>query len=140
MIKTKPRRRPMAEINVVPYIDVTLVLLIIFMVTAPLLQSGVDVSLPQAAAEPVVTEETPPVVVTVAEDGAFYLNLDQERVPVSLPSLLVKVAAVLRHKPEIQVLVAGDEHVPYGRVVQVMAALKQAGVGKVGLLTRPDFQ
>ncbi len=133
----RPRRRPMSEINVVPYIDVTLVLLIIFMVTAPLLQNGVDVNLPQAQAKTVATEAIPPLIVTVASDGQYYLNLDQPKQPVAVKTLLVKVKAVLRHKPQTQVLVAGDDQVPYGRVVQVMAALQRAGVDKVGLLTRP---
>lgn len=132
------RRRPMAEINVVPYIDVTLVLLIIFMVTAPLLQNGVDVDLPQASANPVAVEpETPPVIVTVMADGSCRLDWEGEPEAVSPKSLLVKVAAILRHKPSTQVLVAGDLKVPYGKVVEIMAALREAGVGKVGLLTRP---
>ncbi len=133
----RPRRRPMSEINVVPYIDVTLVLLIIFMVTAPLLQNGVDVNLPKARARTVAAEDTPPLVVTVAADGHYYLNLDQPRRPLEVRALLVKVQAVRRHKPQTKVLVAGDDKVPYGRVVQVMAALQRAGVEQVGLLTRP---
>ncbi len=133
----RPRRRPLSEINVVPYIDVTLVLLIIFMVTAPLLQNGVDVTLPQAQARTVATKDTPPLVVTVAADGNFYLNLDHPKQPVEVKALLVKVRAVLRHKPQTQVLVAGDDKVPYGRVVQIMAALQRVGVEQVGLLTRP---
>lgn len=137
MIK-HPRRRPLADINVVPYIDVTLVLLIIFMVTAPLLQNGVDVDLPEATANPVVVEpETLPVIVTVTADGSCRLNWEGEPEAVSPQSLLVKVAAIMRHKPGTQVLVAGDSEVPYGKVVEIMAALKEAGVGKVGLLTRP---
>lgn len=133
----RSRRRALSEINVVPYIDVTLVLLIIFMVTAPLLQNGVDVTLPQASARTVPAEETPPLVVTVAADGHFYLNLDHPKEPIEIKTLLVKVKAVLRHKPQTQVLVAGDDKVAYGRVVQMMAALQRAGVDKVGLLTRP---
>jgi len=137
MKSARPRRRPLAEINVVPYIDVTLVLLIIFMVTAPLLQNGVDVELPQAAARPVPPRDTPPLIVTVTADGRFFLRLGNEREPVRLEDLLVKVQAVLRHRPDTQVLVAGDDKVAYGRVVQVMAALQRAGVDQVGLLTRP---
>jgi len=137
MKSTRPRRRPLAEINVVPYIDVTLVLLIIFMVTAPLLQNGVDVELPQAAARPVPPRDTPPLIVTVAADGRFFLRLGNEREPVRIEDLLVKVQAVLRHRPDTRVLVAGDDKVAYGRVVQVMAALQRAGVDQVGLLTRP---
>lgn len=134
------RRRPVADINVVPYIDVTLVLLIIFMVTAPLLQNGVDVDLPQAEANPVAIEpETPPIIVTVMADGQCRLSWQGEPEEVSPQSLLVKVTAILHHKPGVQVLVAGDLNVPYGKVVEVMAALKEAGVGKVGLLTRPPI-
>lgn len=133
----RPRRRPMADINVVPYIDVTLVLLIIFMVTAPLLQNGVDVDLPEASANPVAVEpEIPPVVVTVSADGSCRLDWEGEPEAVSPQQLLVKVAAILRYKPSTQVLVAGDSEVSYGKVVEVMAALREAGVGKVGLLTR----
>jgi biopolymer transport protein TolR len=128
----------MADINVVPYIDVTLVLLIIFMVTAPLLQNGVDVELPQAQAKPVAVEpEAPPVIVTVTAEGNCRLDWEREGEVVSPQSLLTKVAAILRHKPGTQVLVAGDSQVPYGKVVEIMAALKSAGVEKVGLLTRP---
>ncbi|GAB6068546.1 protein TolR [Methylothermus subterraneus] len=135
---SRPRRRPMADINVVPYIDVTLVLLIIFMVTAPLLQNGVDVDLPQAEANPVAVEpETPPVIVTVTADGSCHLDWEGAPEVVSPESLLVKVTAILRHKPKTQVLVAGDSTVAYGKVVEIMAALRQAGVSKVGLLTRP---
>lgn len=133
----RPRRRPMADINVVPYIDVSLVLLIIFMVTAPLLQNGVDVDLPQASANPVAVEpETPPVIVTVSADGSCRLDWEGKLEAVSPQSLLVKVAAILRYKPSTQVLVAGDSEVSYGKVVEIMAALREAGVGKVGLLTR----
>jgi biopolymer transport protein TolR len=127
----------MADINVVPYIDVSLVLLIIFMVTAPLLQNGVDVDLPQASANPVAVEpETPPVIVTVSADGSCRLDWEGKLEAVSPQSLLVKVAAILRYKPSTQVLVAGDSEVSYGKVVEIMAALREAGVGKVGLLTR----
>ncbi len=132
-----PRRRPLADINVVPYIDVTLVLLIIFMVTAPLLQNGVDVNLPQAAAKPVPPEDTPPLIVTVAADGGFQVTLGDERETVDVKTLLAKVKAVLKYKPQTRILVAGDDKVAYGRVVQVMAALQRAGVEQVGLLTRP---
>ncbi len=138
MIHPRSRRRLMADINVVPYIDVTLVLLIIFMVTAPLLQNGVDVELPQAHANPVAVEpETPPVIVTVTAEGNCRLDWESEGEVVSPQSLLTKVAAILRHKPGTQVLVAGDSQVPYGKVVGIMAALRSAGVEKVGLLTRP---
>lgn len=133
------RRKPMAEINVVPYIDVSLVLLIIFMITAPLLQTGVDVDLPQAEARTVETQEDkPPVVVSITAAGELHVDLgDHEDQPVTSDELMAKVTAVLRLKPGTQVLIRGDKAVDYGRVVTVMAALKQAGVPGVGLMTSP---
>jgi biopolymer transport protein TolR len=129
----------MAEINVVPYIDVSLVLLIIFMITAPLLQTGVDVDLPQAEAKTVeAKEDQPPVVVSIKADGSLYVDVgDHEDQPVTLEELYVKVAAALQRKPDNQVFVRGDKAVDYGRVVTVMAALKQSGVPSVGLMTQP---
>lgn len=137
-MRKNPRRRPMAEINVVPYIDVSLVLLIIFMVTAPLLQTGVDVELPAAQAKTVPPTDTPPLVVSIDSEGLYYLDIgDHKDEPVEAEELTLKVAAVLRHKPETAVMVRGDAKVGYGRVVAVMAALKEAGVPNVGLMTRP---
>ncbi|MEO1898244.1 MAG: protein TolR [Methylococcales bacterium] len=131
------RRRPMAEINVVPYIDVTLVLLIIFMITAPLVQTGVDVDLPQADTAAVEQKNQPPVIVSVDKMGAFYIDIgDDEEEAVSAEVLLYRVAAVLRNKPETQVYIRGDQKVEYGKVVTVMAALKNAGVPRVGLMTQ----
>lgn len=129
----------MAEINVVPYIDVTFVLLIIFMITAPLVQTGVDVDLPQAATAPVEQKNEPPVIVSVDRQGRYYIDLgeQQEDEPVQPKELLVRVAAVLRNKPQTQVYIRGDHRVDYGKVVTVMAALKNAGVPSVGLMTSP---
>lgn len=130
------RRKPMAEINVVPYIDVTLVLLIIFMITAPLLQTGVDVDLPQADTSPVDQKNEPPVIVSVDKQGQYYIDIgEQEDESVSADVLLYRVAAVLRNKPQTQVYIRGDHTVAYGKVVTVMAALKNAGVPSVGLMT-----
>jgi biopolymer transport protein TolR len=126
----------MAEINVVPYIDVTLVLLIIFMITAPLIQTGVEVDLPQADTAPVEQENEPPVIVSVDKQGYFYIDIgEREDEPVSAEVLLYRVAAVLRNKPKTQVYIRGDHTVAYGKVVTVMAALKNAGVPSVGLMT-----
>lgn len=138
MARRFTRRKPMAEINVVPYIDVTLVLLIIFMITAPLLQTGVEVDLPQAEAENVETKNEPPVVVSIDKDGHYYIDIGaDEDEPVQTEELLIRVAAVLRNKPETSVYIRGDQAVDYGKVVTVMAALKNAGVPKVGLMTSP---
>ena len=129
----------MAEINVVPYIDVMLVLLVIFMITAPLLSQGVKVELPQASAEPLPPEALEPLVLTVDAEGRYYLNVGGagEEVPVDLETLLARVAAVLRHKPETPVMVRGDRHVDYGRVIEAMVVLQAAGAPNVGLVTEP---
>jgi len=134
---TPGRRKRMAEINVVPYIDVMLVLLIIFMVTAPLLTQGVQVELPQAPSKP-LDDKDEPLVVSVRQDGSFYLNLgnDQEAA-VTAEDIRLKVAAVLRRKPETPVLVWGDRNVDYGVVVSLMTELQAAGAGSVGLVTEP---
>lgn len=138
MARRKARRKPMAEINVVPYIDVTLVLLIIFMITAPLIQSGVDVDLPQADSQQVDQEDAPPpVIITIDKLGQYFIDLgngsDEE--PVSAEEVLVLTAAVRENKPSTQVYIRGDKDVEYGKVVTVMAALKNAGVPNVGLMT-----
>ncbi|MCF6252251.1 MAG: protein TolR [Methylococcaceae bacterium] len=130
------RRKPMSEINVVPYIDVTLVLLIIFMITAPLVQTGVDVDLPQADTSPVQQENEPPIIVSIDKQGQYFIDIGaQEDEPVTASDLLYRVAAVLRNKPKTQVYIRGDHTVAYGKVVTVMAALKNAGVPSVGLMT-----
>lgn len=137
------RRRPMAEINVVPYIDVMLVLLVIFMITAPLLNLGVEVELPKADAEPMDTQESQePLVVTVLENGDLYLNaggdLDGTSSGLIDPESLVKmVTAIVSRNPEIQVLVGGDEGASYGQVYQSLVLLQKAGVTKVGLMSDP---
>lgn len=135
------RRKPMAEINVVPYIDVTLVLLIIFMITAPLLQTGVDVDLPKADAKPVNQDKDPPLVVSIDASGNFFIDVGENQdKPIGSEDLFARVAAVLRQKPETAVVIKGDRAVDYGKVVTVMAALKNAGVPSVGLLTDPAGQ
>ncbi len=134
----KPRkRRLMAEINVVPYIDVMLVLLVIFMVTAPLLTQGVDVQLPQAAADPIVTPQNQePLVLSIDADGELYLSVgDDEDAPLAAERVVELAAAVLRRNPGTPVLLKADQRVAYGAVVQAMALLQQAGAANVGFLT-----
>ncbi len=121
----------MSEINVVPYIDVMLVLLVIFMITAPLLTQGVKVDLPQAAAKPVDTRDQETLVVSVTRDGRYYL--DEHRV--GAEDLQRKVAGILRARPKTPVAVRGDRNANYGEVVRVMALLQDAGVPSVGLIT-----
>jgi biopolymer transport protein TolR len=143
MDRVRARRRPMAEINVVPYIDVMLVLLVIFMITAPLLNLGVEVELPKADAEPMDTQENDePLVITVLKNGDLYLNaggdLDGTSSGLIDPeSLLTVVTAIVSRNPEIQVLVGGDEVATYGQVYSVMVLLQKAGVTKVGLMSDP---
>jgi biopolymer transport protein TolR len=128
----------MSDINVVPYIDVMLVLLIIFMITAPLLSQGVKVELPQAPSEPMPAEDREPVVISVDSSGNFYINYgeDQDR-PIDPQTLANRVGALLKYQPDIPVYIKGDKNVPYGRVVQAMAMLQRAGVDGVGLVTDP---
>jgi biopolymer transport protein TolR len=131
------RRRAMGEINVVPYIDVMLVLLIIFMVTAPLLRLGVDIQLPKAQAKAMDTSNDP-VLVTVNREGTLYLTLGkEERTEVAPEELLRKVSAFVRQNPQAPVLIGGDTRVDYGRVYDVMVLLQQAGAPKVGLMSKP---
>lgn len=134
----RTRRRAKAEINVVPYIDVTLVLLVIFVITAPLLTQGVKVELPKAASEPIETKEEniEPLVVTVDLNGNYYLNIGENpKKAIDHQALVNKVAALLRHQPKTQVLVRGDKDVSYGKVVTAMALLQKAGAPSVGLIT-----
>ena len=135
MMASDSRKRPMSEINVVPYIDVMLVLLVIFMITAPLLTQGVKIDLPDAPAEAVEAADTEPLIVSVDSAGRYFINFGgDEAEPVDQATLLNRAAALLRHRPGIQVLVQGDESVEYGAVVVAMAILKEAGARSVGLL------
>jgi biopolymer transport protein TolR len=127
----------MAEINIVPYIDVMLVLLIIFMVTAPMLNLGADIQLPQSAAK-ALQDEKKPVLVTVDEQGQVFLTLGSNaREQVDDDTLVKKVSAFVKEDPKVSVLLGGDKRVDYGRVNQVLGLLQQAGVAKVGLMSQP---
>lgn len=138
--KKAGRRRPMAEINVVPYIDVTLVLLIIFMITTPMLQSGVEVDLPKAQAAMVEQkEDTPPLVISIQQGGNYFLNSgDGEDEAISKEAIYPRVEMILKNKPETQVLINADKNVDYGTVVTTMADLKHAGVPSVSLMTKDE--
>lgn len=147
-MRNRQKKSPMSEINVVPYIDVMLVLLIIFMVTAPLLSQGVAVELPKLSSKPMPPEpENPPVVISVDRDGNFYIAFggestgDQDK-PVEPQVLVNRVAALLKYaaeqnRPKTRVFVKGDRNVPYGRVVELMSLLQTGGVEGVGLITDP---
>ncbi len=132
------KRKPLAEINVVPYIDVMLVLLIIFMVTAPLLMQGVKVDLPQAPSSPLDNDEQEPLIVSIKQDGTYYINLGasgDEQKP--LDAIVDQVAKILRQKPQTPVLIWGDKRIEYGLVVNAMSLLQGAGAPSVGLVTEP---
>ena len=136
MARHRVRRRPMSEINVVPYIDVMLVLLVIFIITAPLLTQGVKVDLPQADAQPLDVESQEPLVVTIDSTGSYYVNYGENQgSPIEPRVLAARVAALLRHRPGLSVVVRGDENVPYGDVVLLMTILQGAGAPSVGLIT-----
>ena len=134
------KRRAVAEINVVPYIDVMLVLLIIFMITAPLVQQGVEIELPQANANSLPPEQREPVVLTVSKTGEYYLNIGENlNEAISEEVLVHRVAAVLKYQAQTPVLVRGDKEVDYGSITDAMVLLQTAGVEKVGLMTeQPD--
>ena len=138
MPKSK-RRKPVAEINVVPYIDVMLVLLIIFMVTAPLITAGVDVQLPVADAEPMPTDQEPPLVASIDRNGNYYLSVGDSRdKSLTEDELIALVQAQQEQNPKVEIVVNGDRDVPYGRVVRLMVLLQQeAGMETVGLMTSP---
>lgn len=126
-----------AEINVVPYIDVMLVLLIVFMITAPLLMQGVKVDLPQAPSAP-IDKNDEPLIVSIRADGSLYINMGKDdKRPVSIDTIKQQVSSVLRVKPQTPVLVWGDKAVDYGKVVQLMTQLQSAGAESVGLVTEP---
>ena len=131
------KRRLKADINVVPYIDVMLVRLIIFMVTAPLLNLGVDIELPQTNAKP-IDQKKEPVVVTVDSGGNYFLTLQgADMEALSAEALSAKVGAFVRNNPEVPVFVAGDRAANYEVVLDAMVLLQSAGVPKVGLMSQP---
>ena len=137
-MRPRTRKRPMSEINVVPYIDVMLVLLVIFMITAPLLSQGVKVDLPRVPSQPLPPTDKEPVIVSVDHAGRFFINYgDNQDKPVDAQTLVNRVSALRKYQPKIPFFVKGDSQVPYGRVVQAMALLQAAGVNGVGLVTKP---
>lgn len=141
MIYTRKKRRPVAEINVVPYIDVMLVLLVIFMVTTPIITQGVKVELPKSTAEPIeqIKDGKTPLVATVDEEGLYYFEKDgQQQGPFTASQLQVEVASWLSIEPGTQVIVKGDGRVDYNSVIRLINVLKNAGAPAVGLMTDND--
>jgi biopolymer transport protein TolR len=131
------RHKPNAEINVVPYIDVMMVLLVIFMVTAPMLTQGVSVDLPQAKSDPVANDDlSDPLVISVTKAGDYYLELgENNKQPITLERIGVQVAKILQRAPDTQVLLRGDRAIEYGHIVRIMTVLQQAGANSVGLVS-----
>jgi biopolymer transport protein TolR len=127
--KARGRYRPLAEINVTPLVDVMLVLLIIFMVTAPLMTSGVSVDLPKTSAQP-LNSDSEPLSVTIKADGSIFLQ-DQG---IDLGDLVAKLQAIAQNNPERRIFVRGDKDLAYGRIMEVMGTITQGGFTKVALL------
>lgn len=138
VMRKAPKKKLVSDINVVPYIDVMLVLLVVFMVTAPLLMQGVKVDLPDAPSAPIEDTDDEPLIVSVRADGTYYLNLgEDEKKAKPMDEIKSTVAKVLRQKPKTPVLVWGDTEAKYGLIVGVMTQLQQAGAPSVGLVTEP---
>jgi len=138
MRSRRKRARLMADINVVPYIDVMLVLLIIFMITAPLITQGVKIELPDAPSQVIPPSEQEPVIVSVDQNGDYYIDIGENpQAVIGTDVLIERVEKLLKQKPETEFLVRGDENVSYGKVVELMTSLQLAGVGSVGLVTEP---
>lgn len=139
MTSNRKRRKPVSDINVVPYIDVMLVLLIIFMVTAPLITQGVEVDLPNANAEPLDKDSKPPVVVSVNRDGQYFIdsvnNVGNRLEALDLETMAARIQAQLINDPETRFMVKGDGSVSYNQVIQLMALMQQLGIESVGLMT-----
>ncbi len=134
--RSKNRRKLNAEINVVPYIDVMMVLLVIFMITAPMLTQGVDVELPKVGSEPVDTKDSEPLIVTVNASGEYFINVGGDPLKiVALADVENRVEKILNTNPQKMILVKGDKAVDYEKVVELMAALQRSGAAGVGLVT-----
>lgn len=132
----KKKRKLNSDINVVPYIDVMMVLLVIFMITAPMLTQGVNVELPKASAEPVDDKDNEPVIVTVDAEGKYYIDIGGDpKEPVTAEIVGDRVSKILAANPEKMLLVRGDKNVNYDKVVHLMVLLQQAGAPSVGLVT-----
>ena len=134
----RKRRKPVSDINVVPYIDVMLVLLIIFMVTAPLISQGVKVDLPRADAQPIEQEDVPPLIASMDKSGLYYLNIGENpKQSLTRPDLQALVKAELENNPSKPVVIKADGAVSYDQIIQLMVILQNAGVPSVGLMTEP---
>ena len=132
------KSKPMAEINVVPFIDIMLVLLVVFMITAPMLTQGVQVELPQVTSQPIESQEdNDPIIISVDSDGGYFITLGEDSTSVSLDEMSSRVTTIIERRPGTPVMVRGDRNVAYGQIVVLMSTLQGAGVANVGLLSEP---
>ncbi len=138
MIRSKHKKRKLvAEINVIPYVDVTFVLLVVFMVTAPLLMQGVQVNLPAVDSAPIKSNDNDPFIVSIKNDGSYWIDQRGENQNKNLNEIKQIIEKILSQNPEKQVLIWGDEKVDYGSVVLLMSELQKVGATSVGLITDP---
>ena len=138
MISRRKRRSLLSDINVVPYIDVMLVLLVVFMIAAPLMVQGVLVNLPETLSEPLPREKNDPLIISIKSDGVFLLETQATRnTPLNLEDLSVQVDKILKANPYLQVVVRGDGNVKYQKVMELMSVLQASGAEDVGLITQP---
>lgn len=132
------KSKPMGEINVVPFIDVMLVLLVVFMITAPMLTQGVQVELPQVTSQPIdPLEDNDPIVISVDREGGYFITLGEDSTAVTLDEMSERIMTILQRRPGTPVMVRGDRNVAYGQIVVLMSTLQGAGVANVGLLSEP---
>tara|TARA_B100001057_G_scaffold494588_1_gene591477 strand:+ start:2198 stop:2608 length:411 start_codon:yes stop_codon:yes gene_type:complete len=132
------RRNLISDINVVPYIDVMLVLLVIFMISAPLMVQGIEVNLPEASSEALPVKNNEPLVVSIKKDGSIYLETDSTKDrSLTIEEMSMLVRKIFENRPGLQVIIRGDGEVKYDRVVKVMAGLQVAGVNDIGLISKP---
>ena len=137
-MKIRAPRRMMSEINAVPYIDVMLVLLVVFMITAPMMVQGIGVELPRTGDEPLDLDDQEPVIVSVDSEGRYFIDVGEDtHEATTLESVRERASRIQRNAPGTQFLVEGDEEVPYGRVIALMSALQGAGIERLGLVTQP---
>ena len=133
------KRKLVSDINVVPYIDVMLVLLVVFMVSAPLMVQGILLNLPEASNEPLPREQQDPLIISVDSKGQFYLEIQSsQNEPLALIQLSEKISSILKVNPSLQVVVRGDGQVEYQRIISLMSELQNTGVDNVGLITSPS--
>ncbi len=138
MRKVRRKRKLSSDINVVPYIDIMLVLLVVFMVTAPLFSQGYNVELPAVNSKPLQLNRQTQVVISITESGVYYYNEGQRNERLTLRQIQTKLQALQKSKDELEVFIKGDTKIQYGAVMTLMGSLQQSGIENVGLVTQPE--